>query len=108
MPDASLIAREHAFCYASHQPAGVSPLLAQRASSKMFMESCWQWGGAASACAVGIDAESDKIDLLLKEVEGKDVNQLISEGEALAGGFLCEAFTRCIHRQKSASTFRGS
>ena len=30
--------------------------------------------------AVGIDAEGDKIDLLLKEVEGKDVNQLISEG----------------------------
>lgn len=34
-----------------------------------------------SRCAVGIDADGDKIDLLLKEVEGKDVNQLITEGE---------------------------
>lgn len=37
--------------------------------------------GCDSWCAVGIDADGDKIDLLLKEVEGKDVNQLITEGE---------------------------
>lgn len=30
--------------------------------------------------AVGIEAESDKIDMLLKEVEGKDVNELITSG----------------------------
>ena len=57
-------------------------------------------GGAAFTCAVGIDAESDKIDLLLKEVEGKDIDELISEGEPVklqgnGRGFLCQAFTRC-------------
>lgn len=30
--------------------------------------------------AVGIEAESDKIELLLKEVDGKDVNELITSG----------------------------
>jgi hypothetical protein len=31
--------------------------------------------------AVGIEAEDDKIELLLKEMDGKDVNDVISEGE---------------------------
>lgn len=30
--------------------------------------------------AVGIEAEGDKIELLIKELDGKDVNEVIAEG----------------------------
>ena len=31
--------------------------------------------------AVGVEAEDDKIELLIKEMDGKDVNEVISEGK---------------------------
>jgi hypothetical protein len=31
--------------------------------------------------AVGVEAEDDKIEMLIKEMDGKDVNEVISEGE---------------------------
>ncbi|KAF2132674.1 ribosomal protein 60S [Dothidotthia symphoricarpi CBS 119687] len=32
--------------------------------------------------SVGIEADSDRLDKLISELEGKDINQLISEGSA--------------------------
>ncbi|KAH7408193.1 60s acidic ribosomal protein-domain-containing protein [Phaeosphaeria sp. MPI-PUGE-AT-0046c] len=32
--------------------------------------------------SVGIDADSDRLDKLIAELEGKDINELISEGSA--------------------------
>ncbi|OAL07641.1 ribosomal protein 60S [Phaeosphaeriaceae sp. SRC1lsM3a] len=32
--------------------------------------------------SVGIDADSDRLDKLISELEGKDINELISEGSA--------------------------
>ncbi|KAK5174507.1 60S acidic ribosomal protein P2 [Saxophila tyrrhenica] len=31
--------------------------------------------------AVGVEADGDRLDSLLKELEGKDINELISEGQ---------------------------
>jgi hypothetical protein len=44
-----------------------------------LLELCWS-SCFVSVAAVGIEAESDKVEMLLKEVEGKSVDDIISAG----------------------------
>lgn len=44
---------------------------------------------------MGIEAEGDKIELLLKELDGKDVNDVIAEGALSSAAEFCMAANMC-------------